>query len=296
MGDRLGPNMWARASRAAVRLGLASALGTAAVLASAQSSAPTVQPGGPLAAVMGIDQHFNTQIPLDAVFRDETGRQLTMRDIFGARSVIILPMFFGCNGVCRLEVEDLFKTLEKDKNLMPGRDFDLVMLSINPTETPKLALEKKNLILSAYHVPGGDFGVHALTGNYDQIRKVTNALGFRYSYDPKTQIINHPAGMMFLDKNGYIRGYMYGAEYPTAVIKENLDAANKSVVEIDKPVITLLGCIMTDPKTGRRTLIIENIMKVIGSLTALTVGGSIWHMSKKYKTPPIPPMGGNAAI
>ena len=266
-------------------------LGLLAGIACAQdtsaSATPGVVPTGSLTKSMGIDQHFGTQIPLSATFKDETGRTVTMRDELGARPVMILPMFFGCNGVCRLEVEDIFKTLEKDKKITPGKDFDLILLSINPTETPQIAAHKKQQILAAYHVPGGDVGVHGLTGSYDQIRAVTDALGFRYSYNPTTHLINHPAGMMFLDKTGVIRGYMYGAEYPTEVIEKNLQAAAREVQGV-KPEVILLGCVMIDPVTHKRTFVIENIMKVIGSATALLVFGSILYMTKKYKLPPAP--------
>jgi len=78
--------------------------------------------------------------------------------------------------------------------------FDVVMLSIKPTETPQLAADKKKLILSAYHVPGGDEGVHGLVGDLENIHKITDTVGFRYKYDPNTQLINHPAGLMVLDK------------------------------------------------------------------------------------------------
>ncbi len=266
-----------------------------ASIASAQNANDpnAVRPGGPLQAEMGIDQHYGAQVPLDATFKDETGRKVKFGDMLQGKPVILLPMFFGCNGVCRLEVEDLFKTLEKDKDLHTSKDFDVVMLSINPTETPKLAADKKALILSAYHVPGGEEGVHGLVGDLENIHKVTDTIGFRYKYDPNTQLINHPAGLMVLDKNGVVRGYMYGAEYPTLVLTNNLNAASKGI-QGEKPEVILLGCVMIDPKTGRRTIVVENLMKVIGTMTALALGGSILYMTKKYKTPPIPRTGGAA--
>ena len=261
-----------------------------ACVASAQNANDpnAVLPSGPLQSQMRIDQHYGAQVPLDATFKDETGRTVRFGDMLQGKPMILLPMFFGCNGVCRLEVEDLFKTLEKDKDLHTGQDFNVVMLSINPTETPQLAADKKKLILSAYHVNGGDEGVHGLVGDLDNIRKVTDTVGFIYKYDPKTQLINHPAGLMVLDKSGIVRGYMYGAEYPTVVLTNNLNAAQKGL-QGDKPEIILLGCVMIDPKTGKRTLVIENLMQVIGTMTSLTLGGSILYMTKKYKTPPIPP-------
>jgi protein SCO1/2 len=247
---------------------------------------------------MGLDQHYNAQVPLSATFRDENGTAVTIRDMLQGRPIVLLPMFFGCNGVCRLEVEDLFKTLEKDQKLRPGRDFDLVLLSINPTETPELARSKKTQILQAYHVPGGEEGVHGLVGKLDQIRSVTDTIGFRYSYDPQTQIINHPAGLVFLDKNGAVRGYMYGAEYPTDVLAKNVQLASLQQQGV-KPEVILLGCVMVDPVTGKKTLVIERLMIVLGCMTVLILGGSILYMTKKYRLPvaqDLPRAGGGAGV
>jgi protein SCO1 len=252
------------------------------------ASPEDVRPTGPLASQMGIDQNFGAQVPLDAQFKDDTGKDVTFGEVLSGKPVILLPMFFGCNGVCRLEVEDLFKTLEKDKSLRTGTDFDVILLSIKPTETAELAAEKKKIILDHYRVKGADVGVHGLVGDIDNIRKVTDAVGFRYAYNPATQMVNHPAGLMVLDKNGIVRGYMYGAEFPTVVLSNNLKAAAQGVQGEKKPQIILLGCVMVDPVTGKRTIIIENLMKVIGTLTALTLGGSILYMSRKYKTRPVP--------
>lgn len=233
---------------------------------------------------MGLDQRYNAQVPLSATFKDQEGKDVTVQDLLHGRPVVLLCMFFGCNGVCRLEVESLFKTLEKDKHLAPGRDFDLVLLSIKPTETPKVAKEKIEQVLQAYRIPTGEQGVIGLTGNLDQIRSVTNAVGFRYSYDPETELINHPAGLIVLDKNGVVRGYMYGAQFPTDVLAKNVEAAGKEIQGV-KPELILLGCVMVDPVTGKKTLVIERLMMVLGCMTALTLAGSIFYMSKKYRAP-----------
>jgi protein SCO1/2 len=257
----------------------------ATLLLSAMATAQDIQPGGPLTASIGIDQNFDAQVPMNAKFLDQHGNTVSMKDVMKGKPAILLPMFFGCNGVCRLEVEDLFKTLEKDQKIQPGRDFELILLSINPTENPEFAKSKLDRIYSVYSIPGEDIGVHGLVGDMKQIRSVTDAVGFRFTYKPATQQINHPAGLIFLDKTGVVRGYMYGAQYPTEILVKNLEAATVGEVAIKKPEIILMGCVMVDPVTGKRTLVIENVMKVIGTLFALTLGGCILFMSKKYKTP-----------
>lgn len=269
------------------KLLLTLALTAIASLSSAQSAVPDVKPDGPLAASMGIDQKFGNQVPLDASFKDENGKTVTIKDALQGRPAVLLPMFFGCNGVCRLEVEDLFKTFEKSPTkLQVGQDFRVVLLSINPTETPDFAKSKKTKILNAYNVPGGNAGIVTLVGNMDQIRRVTDSVGFRFTYNDATQAINHPAGLMFLDKGGVVRGYIYGAEYPTNVVVSNLESAKRQV-KGSEPELVLLGCVMVDPVTGKRTIVIQNLMKVLGSAFALCVFGSIAYMSVKYRVAPI---------
>ena len=244
--------------------------------------AQDVTPQGSLTSKMGLDQRYSSQVPLSATFKTQDGKDVTMRDMLQGRPVVLLCMFFGCNGVCRLEVESLFKTLEKDKNLRPGRDFELVLLSIKPTETPAMAKDKIQQILQAYRVPSGTDGVTGLVGDLKNIRSVTDSVGFRYSYDPETELINHPAGLIFLDKNGVVRGYMYGAQFPTDVLAKNVEAAGKEIQGV-KPELILLGCVMVDPVTGKKTIVIERLMMVLGTMTALTLAGSIFYMSKKYR-------------
>lgn len=270
------------------KLLLTLAAGTLFALAGAQD----VKPDGALSQSMGIDQHFGKQVPLTPTFKDQFGTTVTLGDYVKDKPVVILPMFFGCNGVCRLEIEDLFKTLEKDTKLRPGREFELILLSINPTETPQIASEKMKLIAQYYNVP--QHGVHGLTGSMDQIRQVTDALGFRYTFNPDTKAINHPAGLMILDKKGVIRGYIYGSEYPTDILAANVNGAAKEVQAIKKPEIILLGCVMVDPVTHKRTIVVENVMKLLGCLTLLTVVGSIFHMTRKYG-PGGPRTGGKTA-
>lgn len=250
-------------------------------LASGQSSVPTIKK-------LAIDQNLGGQVPMDAQFTDEHGKQIRLGDVFHGRPVILMPIFYTCQGVCGIELDSMVKDAVRMKNTYRiGDKFDLVAVSIKPTETPDLALAKEKELQKAYNMPGTEQGWHLLVGKLDQIHRVTDAVGFRYEWDPATDLINHPAGIMVLTPEGKISSYLYGADFPTKVLQDGINIAAAGKVG-EKADVILLGCIMVDPRTGKRTLVVEQVMKLSGGLTVLIVGLSILKMSLASKN------GGNA--
>ena len=240
------------------------------------------RPGGIAWKQMDLQQRLGNQVPLDARFKDESGNDIQFGDLVGERPLVVLPMFFTCGGVCRIEMESLFKVINKDKRFTVGEDFDVVFFGIHPKETPDLARAKEKVVVDAYKRPSGNEGFHALTGDLVSIRQVTEAIGFSFTYDEKTGQINHPAGITFLNKKGEVSGYIFGAEYNTSVFRKNVEAAEAGQYGVE-PEIVFLGCIMIDPVTGQKSLVIKNLMKVLGISTVLMMGCWIAFMSKKYR-------------
>lgn len=242
---------------------------------------------------MGIEQKYGQQVPVAASFTDEHGKSASIADLLGERPIVVLPMFFACTGVCRLEVDALLKVLEKehrvlgrsDRALELGKDYEVLFLGIHPKETHALAKAKEARSLEAYNLTDREKAVHSWVGTADQILSVTDALGFKYEFNELNGRINHPAAMIFLDKQGIVRGYMYGADYATDVFRKNVIAASRGDKGL-KPEIILLGCVMVDPLTGQRTLVINRVLQLFGILTVLIVAGSILYMSRKYRVSP----------
>jgi protein SCO1/2 len=240
------------------------------------------RPGGIAWKQMDLQQRLGNQVPLDARFKDESGKDIQFGDLVGERPLIVLPMFFTCGGVCRIEMESLFKVINKDKKFTVGEDFDVVFFGIHPKETYELAREKEKVVVDAYKRPSGEQGFHALTGDMASIRQVTDAIGFKFTYDEKTGQINHPAGITFLNKKGEVSGYIFGKDYATSVVRKNVEAAEAGEYGVE-PEVVFLGCIMIDPVTGQKSLVIKNLMKVLGISTVLMMGCWIAFMSKKYR-------------
>lgn len=155
-----------------------------------------------------------------------------------------------------------------------GKEFEVVTVSINPKDTPELATKKKASYIRSYHREGAEKGWHFLTGKEENIKKLADAVGFRYVYDPKTDQYAHAGGMMILTPAGRVSRYFYGVEYSARDVR--LGLVESSQAKIGSPVDqVLLLCYHYDPSTGRYGATIVTALKIGGALTILMLGGFI---------------------
>jgi len=214
---------------------------------------------------VGLDQKLNQQVPLDLRFRDEAGRELPLSSYFGTRPVILALVYYQCPMLCTQILNGLVTSL-RGMSLQSGRDFDVVSVSIDPTETPELAARKKAEYLRRY--AKSPLGWHFLTGAEAQIKELARAAGFRYAYDPKTKQFAHASAIMVLTPAGKLSRYFYGIEYPPRDLRLGLVEASEN--KIGTPVDQLLlYCYHYDPGTGRYSAIVMNIVRLAGVLTLL---------------------------
>ncbi|HJP82622.1 MAG TPA: SCO family protein [Fimbriimonadaceae bacterium] len=231
-------------------------------------------------AQMKIDQKLGAQVPAQATFKDEFGKTIPFASLLGKRPIVLLPMFYLCQGVCGKESDNLLKTIASLQNEQVGREYDVIFLSINPKETPELAMNKKTSVLKVMKGDTNQEGYHFLTGTMPEIRKVTNAVGFGFAYDEKDGRINHPAGLMILTPSGRVSQYILGADYPKPIMEKGIALANEDKIGKEAEVV-LLGCVMIDPVTGRRSLIIENVIRLIAGAFAIGLFAWIGGMTIK---------------
>src|SRR3984957_7153155 len=128
---------------------------------------------------VGVAQHLNQQLPLDASFVEEAGKSVKLGDSFGKHPAILALVYYTCPMLCSEEMDGLTSSLEMVK-LTPGKDFDVVIISIDPSETPEMAAKKKAFYLKRYGRPETADGWHYLTGQKPAIDAVTDAVGFGY--------------------------------------------------------------------------------------------------------------------
>jgi len=228
---------------------------------------------------IGIDQKLNEQMPLDILFRDESGKTVRLGEYFGKKPVILTFAYYECPMLCTLVLNGLVKgmrTLPFDV----GKQFEVVNVSINPREGPKLAAAKKNTYIREYGRPGAAEGWHFLTGEESEIKKATEAAGFRYKYDTSSAQYIHASGIMILTPKGKFARYFYGIEYAGQDLRLGLIEAAEE--KIGSPVDqVLLYCFHYDPVTGKYGLAINVIIRILGTATVLVLGAFMLVMFRR---------------
>jgi protein SCO1/2 len=221
---------------------------------------------------VGIDQKLDQQLPLDLVFRDESGKEVKLGQYFGQKPVVLAFVYYDCPMLCT-QVLNGMVTSFRVLPFQVGKEFDVVTVSFDPRETSELAARKKKVYVD--YLPekmraNANNGWHFLTGDQTNIAKLTEAVGFRYHYDEATRQFAHASGIMVTTPHGKLSRYFYGVEYAPRDLRLGLieSSANKIGSPVDQ---LLLYCYHYDPATGKYGAAIMKIMRIAGVLTVLSI-------------------------
>jgi protein SCO1/2 len=231
-------------------------------LSAAANNAP--RPDDVLAGI-DVRQRLGEALPLDAVFTDESGARVELGDYFGDRPVVLALVYYECPMLCTLVLNGLVKALRAMK-YEPGDEFEIVVVSFDPEETPDLAAAKKAKYVDAYDRDLGGEGWHFLTGDVDSIGRLTEAAGFDYVYDPQRDEYAHAATLMIVTPEGKLARYLFGVEYSSRDLQ-------LAVVEASQGTIGgvverfLLFCYHYDPALGRYSAAAMNLVRLGGIAT-----------------------------
>jgi protein SCO1 len=232
---------------------------------------------------VGVSQHLNQSLPLDAVFVDDTGKNVRLGDYFGKHPAILSLVYYNCPMLCSEELDGLTGALEMVK-LVPGKDFDVVIISIDPTETPAQAAQKKQFYLKRYGHPETAAGWHFLTGQRPAIDAVSDAVGFGYvrvpGPDGKLTQFAHASSIELVTTDGKLAQYYLGVEYsPKDILLGLIEASGN---KIGTPVANILTyCYHYDPQTNKHSLIVARVVQFGGMVTVAGLGGFIFLMFRR---------------
>jgi protein SCO1/2 len=219
---------------------------------------------------IGFDQRVGQRVPADLVFRDETGRTVRLGDYFGKRPVLLSLVYYGCPMLCPLTLQGLTRSLKR-LSFDAGREFEVVVVSFDPRETPAQAFAAKREALKDYGRPETADGWHFLTGGAEPIRRLTQTVGFRYFYDERAGQFAHAAGIVLLTPQGAASRYLYGIEFPARNVRLGLveAAGNRIGTPLDQ---VLLYCFHYDPVGGKYSAVTLNIVRLSAILTVVGLG------------------------
>jgi protein SCO1/2 len=226
---------------------------------------------------VGFEQKLDAQLPLDLEFTDSAGQNVRLGDYFGDKPVILSLGYYECPMLCALVRNGLFESLQGLEYFTAGEDFEVVVVSIDPAETPEIAETKRRVTVMSYgrsldgQLDKSGRGWNFLVGDEDAIATLADAVGFRYTYDLKIDEYVHPSGIMVVTPEGRVSKYLYGIQYPALDMRLALVEAadNKIGTAVDQ---FLLTCYHYDPVEGQYTLFVSNLTRIAGFSTVAIIG------------------------
>jgi protein SCO1/2 len=234
---------------------------------------------------VGVDEHLGARVPLDVVLRDHEGHAVQVGQYFDRRRPVILDLaYYHCPMLCSMVITALVNGL-RQTSWTAGNQFDVVTISIDPREGPAQARQKRERVLEEYGRGPAEHGWHFLTGDQTSVRRIADAVGFHYHYDPRQNEYAHPAAIFLLTPDGHIARYLYGIQFNPNDLRLGLIEASegRSVSTVDR---LIMFCYHYDPQGRRYAIVATRIMQLGAVVTIILLGGMLtvfWARERRRK-------------
>ena len=228
---------------------------------------------------IGIDQKLGGKVPLQLEFLDESGKTVKLGDFFSeGKPVIFVPAYYRCRLICNRVLDGMFDGLKRiDSKFRASDHFEVVVLSMDPTENAENARNKKESMLSALGRRRSVGGWHFLTGSESNIKQVMDSVGYRYTYDEKRSEYLHATGVMILTPEGIVSRYLLGIRYMPTDLELSLVESSQNNIGSLADQIKLL-CYAYDPQSGQYTLLVIRLVQA-GALATIFSICFFWFWS-----------------
>jgi protein SCO1/2 len=245
----------------------------------------------------GIAQNLNHPLPLSAKFVDSSGAQVALGQYFGSRPVVMAEVYFSCSMLCPQVMHGAADSL-KETGLKAGKDYEVVVTSFDPQDTPQQAAAEKQRFVGWLGDPSAASGVHFLTAAQPAIDAMTDATGFHYvrmqGADGRMNQFAHSSVIMVATPDGRLSKYFSGIEYaPRDLRLAVVEASNHKIGTAAD--LFMLYCCSYNPSSGRYTVSILRVLGLAGMVTILIVLGMLYLLTRKPKGRQFPPSSPTAA-
>ncbi len=228
-----------------------------------------------------IEQRLGAQVPLNLPFRDEQGRAVKLGEFVSGKPVVLVLAYIRCPRLCSEVLRGVVDSL-RGVEFNAGQDFEVVVVSFDPREGPELAAAAKQSYAESYGRPGGERGWHFLTGEQPAIRRLADAVGFRYEYDARRDEYRHSAGIMVLTPRGTVARYFFGILIPARDLRLGLVEASEGKISAPVDRVLLLTCLSYDETTGKYSVAAMKLMRLGGAVTVVLLAAYLgWSWRRK---------------
>lgn len=239
----------------------------------------------------GIDQNLGRPLPLGDPFKDEAGQEIRLGDEFRhGRPVMLELMYYNCQLLCPQVLHGMATAL-RESGFHVGNQYDVVVASIDPTDTPAAAAMEKQHFLGMLDAPAAAAdSVHFLTGPQSSIADLAQATGFHYvrvpGPDGKMDQFAHSSVIMIATPDGRLSKYLFGVDFQSRDVRLALiEASTRRIGTLSD--LVLLYCCNYSPSQGRYTVAVLRILGIAGVGSLFAVIGMLWLLSRKPKNTPV---------
>lgn len=231
---------------------------------------------------ISIAQKLNSQIPLDLMFRDETGEIVRLKQFFNhGRPVLLNFVYYRCPMLCPMVLEGTTESLTHLKFDI-GKEFDVITVSIDPRDKASTAAEAKEKYIRHYGRLDSAPSWHFLTSHETAVRQLADSVGFQYTYDSRTDQFAHGAALLVLTPGGRVSRYFYGFEYKPRDLRLAIVEASEGKIGTLTDQFLLL-CFHYDTTTGKYSRNAMTFARAGGLTTVLALGGFIFVMIRRER-------------
>ncbi len=231
----------------------------------------------------GVDEKLGAEVAMDAVLKDEDGKDITLRQLIDKPTILTLN-YFTCTGICSPLLNGLVDCFNQ-LSLEPGKDYQVITVSFDPSDTSEVAHQKRINYLKQMKRPFPPEAWRFLTGSARATRKVTDSVGFIFRPAEGGGFV-HPGVIVVLTAKGIVSRYMYGISFLPADMQMAVQEAAAGQI---RPTISriLAFCYSYDPQSRSYVL---SITRVTGTVTLLLAAGFVLFLlrgrsrGKKDKT------------
>ncbi|HYO25481.1 MAG TPA: SCO family protein [Lacipirellulaceae bacterium] len=262
-----------------LRSQLAAAIAVWSIAGAPCPAGPLENPQSSILSQVRFEQRLDAQVPVELEFQDDRGRRIALAECMAQRPTVLVLAYYRCPMLCNQVLEGLARSLQ-GIDLAAGKDFQVVVVSFDPSDTVELAASKKQAVLDAYGRQTAAEGWHFLIGAPADVGAVAQSVGFTYQYDEATKQYAHASGIVLVTPAGRVSRYFYGIDYPTRDVRLGLvEASNGRIGSLVDELLLL--CFHYDPLTGRYGLAIMRIIRGAGVLTVVALAGFIWRSLRR---------------
>jgi protein SCO1 len=236
----------------------------------------------------GIRQNLGNQLPLSDHFLDSSGADVSLGTYFQHRPVVVALVYYKCKMLCPQVLSGLSKTL-RQVGFTPGKDYDIVVASIDPMDTPADGAAEKVRFLDSLGTPNAGSSVHFLTGQQASITDLASATGFNYvrmaGPDGKMDQFAHSSVIMIATPDGRMSKYLFGIDYqPRDVRLAVIQASTHHIGSLSDMI--LIYCCNYSPTAGRYTVSILRVMGLAAMGSLFMLVALLYALSRKPKNTP----------